>query len=118
MSSKSRTQPQQKSTVKSNILKSYEQCLKQGIPNEKKYGSDFTDGFIVERYPYPPYPWNINQLPSDNKKISQQRYNEKSRQTSKKKIKSKSISRKVKSNASQRSKSKTKKNQRLKSQKR
>ncbi|CAF0740241.1 unnamed protein product [Rotaria sordida] len=117
MSLKTRTQ-QQKSTIKSNILKSYEQCLKQGISNEKTYGSDFIDDFIVERYPYPPYSWNINQLTSDNKKINKQHINEKSIQTSKKKIKSKSISKKPKSNASQRSKSKSKKYQRSKSQKR
>ncbi|CAF2399532.1 unnamed protein product [Rotaria sp. Silwood2] len=115
MSSKTRTQ---KSTTKSNILKSYEQCLKQGISNEKKYGSDFTDGFIVERYSYPPYSWNMNQLTSHDKNINKQRNNEKSIQTSKKKIKSKSISRKMKSNTLQRSKSKSKKNQQSKSQKR
>ncbi|CAF4309587.1 unnamed protein product, partial [Adineta steineri] len=43
-------------TTKDSKLKSYEQCLKQGIPHGKIYGSDFTDGYIVNRYIYPPYP--------------------------------------------------------------
>ncbi|CAF1275688.1 unnamed protein product [Adineta steineri] len=85
-------------TTKDLKLKSYEQCLKQGIPHGKIYGSDFTDGYIVNRYIYPPYPWYVNMLSSNNK----QRQNKKS-----KKIKS-----------LQKSKFKIKRKQRLNSRKR
>ncbi len=97
MSSKIRAQQ-----IKSNILKSYEACLKQGIPIGKKYGSDFSDGFIVEQYTYPPYPWNISLNNRQNK-------NQKSIRTSQKKRKVKSISRKNKSKSTRNQRSKSRK---------
>ncbi len=117
MSSKTRTQ-QKNSQIKSNILKSYEACLKQGIPIGKIYGSDFIDGFIVKRYTYPPYPWNINLLLSNNKKIDKESKSQKSIRIPQENSKLKSISRKNKSKSSQRTKSKPKKNQRSKSRRR
>jgi len=91
----------------SKILKSYEECLKKGIPPGKKYGSDFADGFIVKRYIYPPYSWYTNRLSSNNKHDKSQ----KSMRTSQKKVK-------MKSKSLQRSKSKPKRKQRTNSRKR
>ena len=116
MSSKSRTE-HNKVKIKSNFSKSYDKCLKQGIPTGKKYGSDFTDGFIVKRYSYPPYSWNASLLSSNKKKVLTRHKNKKPVHRLEKKNTVKSKARKIKKNSSQRSKTKPKTTARRKSPK-
>jgi hypothetical protein len=82
-----------KTKTKSNLLKNYDECLKQGITIDKVYGSDFTDGFIIKRYLYPPYLWNTRGVLSDTMKRSKQRKPERTVQKKKRLIKSKSVRR-------------------------
>lgn len=92
-----------------NKSSSYEECFKHGIPIDKKYGSDFIDGFINKRYSYPPYTWHISQSLVDSKQTFKQNKSRKPARTYRKNITMKSRPKNIKSTLSRRPKSKTKK---------
>ena len=103
MPSKSRIK-QKKSIENFHLIKSYEECLRKGIPTGKIYESDFTNGSINTRYTIPPYPWNLNLFSSNSKRKDSHHARKKSTGTVQKKIK-------VKSKSATRSKSKAKQQQ-------
>jgi hypothetical protein len=55
----------QRQRTTSNVLQSYEACMKQGLPSDKIYASDFTDEQQIQRYSSPPYPWRHNPIRSN-----------------------------------------------------
>lgn len=62
-----------KKKKKMNDKEKYENCMKKSLTFGKPFGSDFTDGFVIQNYSKPPYPWRKETLRSDTKKIKTKR---------------------------------------------